>query len=144
MSYELEVDVIALAREMDLLTTPYVFNVDEARAMTEAGADIVVAHMGCTSGGTIGAKTVKPLDACVERDPGDRRRGARALRTDVLCLCHGGPIAMPDGRALLFERVRGPRRLLRRELDRALPDRGRDPEADRGVHSAAPAARRKR
>src|SRR6185436_11748506 len=65
MSYQLEVDVTALAHEMDLFTTPYVFNVEEAKRMTAAGADIVVAHMGCTSGGTIGAKSVNPMDECV-------------------------------------------------------------------------------
>src|SRR5262245_26794504 len=67
MGYGLEVDVTALAHEMDLLTTPYAFNPEEARRMTEAGADVVVAHMGCTSGGTIGAKSVKTLDDCVRR-----------------------------------------------------------------------------
>src|SRR5262245_6233644 len=67
MGYGLEVEFVKLARELDMLTTPYVFDVDEARAMTKAGADIVVAHMGCTSGGTIGAKSVKSLDDSVAR-----------------------------------------------------------------------------
>jgi predicted TIM-barrel enzyme len=106
MGYGLEVDVIALAHEMDLLTTPYVFDEDEARAMTRAGADIVVAHMGCTSGGTIGAKTVSPLDGCVEAI---RRivTAARSERDDVIVLCHGGPIAMPEDAAYVLERVDG-------------------------------------
>src|SRR5688572_13602243 len=67
MGFGLEVDCVALAHEMDLLTTPYAFNPTEAVAMTEAGADLLVAHMGCTSGGTIGAKSVKTLDTCVQR-----------------------------------------------------------------------------
>jgi len=67
MSYQLEVDCIAAAHQMDLLTTPYVFNIDEARQMTRAGADIIVAHMGLTTSGTIGAQTAKSLDDCVRR-----------------------------------------------------------------------------
>jgi predicted TIM-barrel enzyme len=106
MSYQLEVEITALAHEMDLLTTPYVFNVDEARRMTEAGADIVVAHMGCTSGGTIGAKTVSPLDQCV-RDVQAIVDRVKELRSSALVLCHGGPIAFPKDAAYLFERVRG-------------------------------------
>ena len=106
MSYRLEVEVTALAREMDLLTTPYAFNVEEARWMTEAGADIVVAHMGCTSGGTIGAKTVSPLDQCV-RDVQAIVDTVKGLRSDALVLCHGGPIAFPKDAATIFERVRG-------------------------------------
>ena len=106
MGYDKEVECVALAREMDLLTTPYAFNVDEANAMMQAGADIVVAHMGCTSGGTIGAKSVKTLDTCVERvqaivDTCKEQRG------DVLVLCHGGPIAMPDDASYMLARVRG-------------------------------------
>jgi predicted TIM-barrel enzyme len=65
MSYQLEVECIAAAREMELLTTPYVFNTEEARRMTQVGADIIVAHMGLTTSGTIGAKTAKSLDDCV-------------------------------------------------------------------------------
>jgi predicted TIM-barrel enzyme len=106
MSYQLEVDVTALAHEMDLLTTPYVFNLDEAKRMTDAGADIVVAHMGCTSGGTIGAKTVSPLDQCV-KDVQAIVDTVKGLRSDALVLCHGGPIAFPKDAAYLFERVRG-------------------------------------
>ena len=106
MSYQLEVEVTALAHAMDLLTTPYVFNVDEAIRMTEAGADIVVAHMGCTSGGTIGAKTVSPLDQCV-REVQAIADTVKELRSDALVLCHGGPIAFPQDAAYLFERVRG-------------------------------------
>jgi predicted TIM-barrel enzyme len=106
MSYGKEVEVNRLAREMDLLTTPYVFNVEEARMMTEAGADIVVAHMGCTSGGTIGAETVSPLDECVGAIQAIVD-AVKSLRDDVICLCHGGPIAMPPDAEYVIQRVQG-------------------------------------
>ncbi len=106
MSFGLEVDMIRLAHEMDLLTTPYAFNRDEAIAMTEAGADIVVAHMGCTSGGTIGAKNVKTLAACVA-EVQTIVDACRRVRRDVLCLCHGGPISSPNDARYLLERVEG-------------------------------------
>ena len=77
MSYQLEVDIIRLARQMDLLTTPYVFNPSEAERMADAGADLIVAHMGVTTGGSIGAKSSKTLDDCVERIQAHRRRGPR-------------------------------------------------------------------
>jgi len=106
MSYQLEVELVARARAMDLLTTPYVFNVEEARRMTAAGADIVVAHMGCTSGGTIGAHSVNPMDECVGLIQAivDEVKGRRS---DALVLCHGGPIAFPKDAAYIFERVQG-------------------------------------
>ncbi len=106
MSYRLEVDVTALAHEMDLLTTPYVFDVQEARWMTEAGADIVVAHMGCTSGGTIGAKTVSPLQECVGKIR-EILDTVKSIRADALVLCHGGPIAFPKDAEFIFEHVPG-------------------------------------
>jgi predicted TIM-barrel enzyme len=106
MGFGLEVDIVRLAREMDLLTTPYVFDQAEARRMTEAGADIVVAHMGCTSGGTIGAKTVKTLDTCVAKIQGIVET-VKSIRPDVILLCHGGPIAMPDDARYVIERVKG-------------------------------------
>ena len=106
MGFGLEVDCVALAREMDMLTTPYAFNPDEATAMTKAGADIVVAHMGCTSGGTIGAKSVKTLDVCVKLVQ-EIVDASRKVRKDVLCMCHGGPIAMPDDARYIIERVDG-------------------------------------
>lgn len=106
MGYGLEVDVVELAREMDMLTTPYVFNTEEAERMTRAGADIIVAHMGCTSGGSIGAETVSPLDECVETI--ERIVDTvKSIREDVICLCHGGPIAMPEDAAYIIERTRG-------------------------------------
>ncbi len=83
MGFGLEVDMIAEAHRLDLLTTPYVFNTDEAVAMTQAGADIVVAHMGVTTGGTIGATSAKTLDQCVEEVERDRgRRASRARGRD--------------------------------------------------------------
>ena len=95
MGYGLEVDMIAQAHAIDLLTTPYVFNPDEATAMTRAGADIVVAHMGVTTGGAIGATSAKSLDQCVAEIDAIAA-AARRVREDVLVICHGGPIAMPD------------------------------------------------
>jgi len=95
MGYGLEVEMIRLAHAKDLLTTPYVFNPDEATAMAEAGADILVAHMGLTTGGAIGASTALTLDDCVERINAIGKAG-RAVRPDILLLCHGGPIAEPE------------------------------------------------
>jgi len=106
MGYGLEVDVIRLAREMDMLTTPYAFDTGEARRMTEAGADIVVAHMGCTSGGTIGAETVSPLEECVGRIE-EIVDAAKSVRDDVICLCHGGPIAMPEDAEYVIANAKG-------------------------------------
>ncbi len=97
MGYGLEVEMIAAARELDLLTTPYVFSVDDAVAMTEAGADLIVCHMGLTTGGSIGAETARTLDDCVALI--DEWAGAaRQVRDDVIVLCHGGPIAEPGRR----------------------------------------------
>jgi predicted TIM-barrel enzyme len=95
MSYALEVELIRTARRKDLFTTPYVFNEEESVAMTEAGADIIVAHMGLTTGGAIGAETALTLDECVSAV--DRiASAARRVRSDIIVLCHGGPIATPE------------------------------------------------
>jgi predicted TIM-barrel enzyme len=105
MGYGLEVDMIAAAHELDLLTTPYVFNPDEAVAMTKAGADIIVAHMGVTTGGSIGATSAKTLDQCVgEIDA--IASAAMGVRGDVIVICHGGPIAMPDDARHILENCR--------------------------------------
>ena len=102
MGYGLEVDMIAQAHALDLLTTPYVFNAEEVIAMTKAGADIVVAHMGVTTGGSIGAKSAKTLEDCVaEIDV--IAAAARSVREDVIVICHGGPIAMPDDAAFVLQ-----------------------------------------
>ncbi len=106
MGYGLEVDMIAAAHGLDLLTTPYVFNPDEAVAMTRAGADIVVAHMGVTTGGTIGASSAKSLAQCaVEIDA--IAAAARSVRKDVIVLCHGGPISMPEDARYILETCDG-------------------------------------
>lgn len=106
MGYELEVECVALAHELDLLTSPYVFNVDEARRMTRAGADIVVAHMGLTTSGTIGARTSKTLaDAVPEVQA--IADACKAERADCLVLCHGGPIANPDDAQFILDRCTG-------------------------------------
>jgi len=103
MGYGLEVDMIAQAHALDLLTTPYVFNPDEARAMTEAGADIIVAHMGVTTGGAIGARAAKTLEQCAVEIYAIAE-AARRVRDDVIVLCHGGPIAMPDDAQFILSR----------------------------------------
>ena len=101
MSYAMEIDLVALARQKDMLTTPYVFDEDQARQMTEAGADIVVVHMGLTIGGTIGAETSMTLE---EASTSVRRIASSALecREDVFVLCHGGPISSPDDAAAVL------------------------------------------
>jgi predicted TIM-barrel enzyme len=105
MGYGLEVDMIRQAHDLDLLTTPYVFNPDEARAMAEAGADIVVAHMGVTTGGAIGATSATSLSDCVPLIDAIAD-AALAVRSDVIVLCHGGPIAMPDDAAFILRECR--------------------------------------
>ncbi|MCB2009391.1 MAG: phosphoenolpyruvate hydrolase family protein [Geminicoccaceae bacterium] len=105
MGYGLEVEMIAEAASMDLLTTPYVFNADEARAMAEAGADIIVAHMGLTTGGDIGAETALKLEDCPALID-DWAEAARSVRDDVIVLCHGGPISMPADAAWILDNTR--------------------------------------
>ena len=95
MGYGPEVAMIRRAHELDLLTTPYVFSAGDAAAMTEAGADLIVCHMGLTTGGAIGAETAKTLDECA-RLVDAWAEAARAVRDDVIVLCHGGPIATPE------------------------------------------------
>ena len=106
MGYGLEVEMIAQAHALDLLTTPYVFNPAEARAMAEAGADIVVAHMGVTTGGAIGAKAAKSLEQCAD-EVAAIAAAVRDVRRDAIVLCHGGPIAMPADARFILERVPG-------------------------------------
>ena len=106
MGFALEVDMIAEAARRGLLTAPYVFDVEQAEAMTRAGADVLVPHMGLTTKGTIGAQTALTLDACVERIQA-MRDAAVAIRPDVLVLCHGGPIAEPQDAAYVLERTTG-------------------------------------
>ncbi len=101
MGYDREVEMIRLARQMDLLTTPYAFNPDEAARMAEAGADILVAHMGLTTSGTIGARTAKTLPQCVPLIDAIAA-AAKKVRDDVILLCHGGPIAEPEDAAFIL------------------------------------------
>ncbi|APZ93593.1 phosphoenolpyruvate hydrolase family protein [Fuerstiella marisgermanici] len=104
MSFSLEIDLIAAANELDLLTTPYAFDPKQAGLMTEAGADVVVAHMGLTTTGMIGAQTARTLDACVD-EVRAIAEACREVREDVFVLCHGGPIASPEDAQYILERI---------------------------------------
>jgi predicted TIM-barrel enzyme len=106
LGYDKEVEMIRLAHEMDLLTTPYVFNGDEAQAMAKAGADIVVAHMGLTTGGTIGATVAMALDEAIEATM-QIAEAARKVRKDILVICHGGPFDEPEVVGQALERMPG-------------------------------------
>jgi predicted TIM-barrel enzyme len=106
MGYALEVELIRLARERDLITAPYVFSVADARAMTAAGADVLVPHMGLTTGGAIGAETSKTLDECVALIQA-MHDAAKEVDPDVLVLCHGGPISAPEDAVYVFSRTNG-------------------------------------
>jgi predicted TIM-barrel enzyme len=106
MGYALEVEMIRHAHELDLLTCPYVFGVEDARAMAKAGADVLVPHMGLTTGGAIGAETAKTLDECVELVQA-MHDAAVEVNPEVLCLCHGGPIAEPADAEYVLARTDG-------------------------------------
>lgn len=104
MGYGLEVEMIRKAHELDMLTCPYVFDPEQAKAMAEAGADILVAHMGLTTKGTIGAKTALTLDDCVDKIKAIIAAG-RSIRPDIMVICHGGPIAEPDDAAYIIHKI---------------------------------------
>jgi predicted TIM-barrel enzyme len=106
MSYEKEVEMIKTAHELDLLTTPYVFNVDEAERMTTAGADVLVVHMGLTTSGSIGATTAVTLDDCVKTIQ-EIRDASFKIRENVIVLCHGGPIASVEDATYVLSKTRG-------------------------------------
>ncbi len=106
LGYAKEVEMIRLANEMDLLTTPYVFNEDEARAMAKAGADIIVAHVGLTTGGTIGATDAFSLDEAIDTTL-RIAAAARKIRPDLLVICHGGPFDEPENVAEAMQRMPG-------------------------------------
>jgi len=106
MGFDLEVEMIREAHALDLLTCPYVFDAEQARRMAEAGADVLVPHMGLTTKGTIGAHTARTLDECVGEIQA-MRDAAVAVDPDVLVLCHGGPIAEPEDAAYVLERTSG-------------------------------------
>ena len=130
MSYQLEVDMIAAAHEKGLFTTPYVFSEDDARAMTHAGADIIVCHLGLTTGGSIGAETATTLEQVPEIV--DRwAKAAMEIREDVLVLVHGGPVAEPDDAAYVLRHAEhchgfyGASSMERLPTERALTDQTR-------------------
>ncbi len=106
MGYGLEVELIKKANAKDLLTTPYVFNANEAHEMTKAGADIIVAHMGLTTGGTIGADTAMQLADC-PKVISEIAEAARAVREDIIVLCHGGPISSPVDAEFILKNTPG-------------------------------------
>jgi predicted TIM-barrel enzyme len=106
MGYDLEVDMIRLAAERDLLTAPYVFDVESTIAMTEAGADVLVPHMGLTTAGTIGAHTALTLEESAQRVQ-EMRDAAVKINPDVIVLCHGGPIAEPADAAYVLQHTTG-------------------------------------
>jgi len=106
MGFDLEVAMIAEAARLGLLTTAYAFTPEEGRAMADAGADVVVAHMGLTTKGSIGARTAPSLDACIGRI-GEIRDAVRGSGRDSLVFCHGGPIAEPDDVRYVLDRTSG-------------------------------------
>lgn len=106
MSYAMEVEMIREAHQLGLLTTPYVFDVDQAVAMTRAGADVLVVHMGLTTSGSIGAKTSVTLDDCVYTIQACRD-AAVEVNPDIIVLCHGGPIARPEDADYVLSRTKG-------------------------------------
>jgi predicted TIM-barrel enzyme len=106
MGYDKEVEMIAEAHRLDLLTTPYVFNVGEAERMTRAGADVLVCHMGLTTSGSIGAQTGKTLDECVSLIQ-EMRDAAVKINDKIIVLCHGGPIAEPKDAEFVLSRTKG-------------------------------------
>jgi predicted TIM-barrel enzyme len=106
MGYGPEVDMIRLAHEMDLLTSPYVFDTDQAKAMAAAGADILVPHMGLTTSGTIGAQTALTLEQAAVKVQ-ELADAAKTVNPDILCLCHGGPIANPADAQYILNNTEG-------------------------------------
>jgi predicted TIM-barrel enzyme len=106
MSFAVEIDCIAAAHDQDLLTTPYAFDPEQAKLLAQAGADIVVAHMGLTTKGSIGARTAKTLEDCVRSVTAIAEAG-KGARGDLLVLCHGGPIASPDDAQYVLEHASG-------------------------------------
>jgi len=106
MGFGLEVDMIRTAHEMDIFTTPYVFNVDEAKAMAKAGADVIVAHLGLTTKGSIGASTAVSLKEAPKKVK-ELCDAAKSVNPDVICLCHGGPIAEPEDAEYVLQNTTG-------------------------------------
>ena len=106
MGYDLEIEMIRLAHEMDLLTCPYVFSEEGARKMAGAGADVLVPHMGLTTKGAIGAKTALTLEESAKRVQA-MHDAAKEVNPDILVLCHGGPIAEPEDAQYILKNTKG-------------------------------------
>lgn len=106
MGYGLEVEMIRMAHELDLLTCPYVFTPEDARAMAEAGADVLVPHMGLTTKGSIGARTAVTLEEAAERVQA-MHDAAKEVNPDIIVLCHGGPIAEPEDAQYILQHTKG-------------------------------------
>lgn len=106
LGYDKEVEMISLAHEMDLLTTPYCFNEEEAQAMVKAGADMIVAHVGLTTGGTIGATAAMTMDTAIDVT-NSIAKAAKDIRKDILVICHGGPFDYPENVATALKRMPG-------------------------------------
>ncbi|MCX5780083.1 MAG: phosphoenolpyruvate hydrolase family protein [Firmicutes bacterium] len=106
MGYDLEIEMVRKAHEIDLFTTPYVFDEEDARQMAKAGADVLVAHMGLTSKGSIGAETAMDLDEAVKRVQAIHDAG-KSINPDIMVICHGGPIAMPEDAQYVLDRTHG-------------------------------------
>ncbi|RCW41233.1 MULTISPECIES: phosphoenolpyruvate hydrolase family protein [unclassified Halanaerobium] len=104
MGYDLEIEMIRKAHKLDLFTAPYVFNEEDAKAMAEAGADVLVAHMGLTTSGSIGAETALTLEESVKKVQNIADAG-KSVNPDVMVICHGGPIAMPDDAEFVLKRT---------------------------------------
>jgi len=106
MGYDLEIEMVRKAHEIGLFTTPYVFDEEDARQMAKAGADILVAHMGLTSKGSIGAETAMDLDEAVKRVQAIHDAG-KSINPDIMVICHGGPIALPEDAQYVLDRTHG-------------------------------------
>jgi predicted TIM-barrel enzyme len=106
MGFGLEVDMIREAHQLGLLTCPYVFNPDEARAMAKVGADVLIPHMGLTTKGSIGAQTALTLEESARRVQA-MHDAAKAIKPDILVLCHGGPISEPEDAQYILQQTRG-------------------------------------
>ncbi|WP_237800462.1 phosphoenolpyruvate hydrolase family protein [Corynebacterium accolens] len=106
MGFGSEIDMIRMARDFDLLTTPYAFDEDQAKELAKAGADVLVPHMGLTTSGTIGAKTALTLEDAVKKVQ-SLADAARSVNPEILVLCHGGPIANPEDAQYILDNTEG-------------------------------------
>ena len=137
MGYALEVEMVRLAHGLDLITAPYVFDAEDATAMAEADADILVAHMGLTVGGAIGAVTAPSLEDCAHRIQ-VISDATHTVHPHVIVLCHGGPIAEPRRRAIHRRQHQRRRGILRRPLYGTIANRNRYDDAHPTIHESSP------